>query len=101
MGAFSPASAQTLTRCLYGQVGWLAQGMIPSRPQDVLVVGYGRNVFSPVLGLQDESVLELGYPIVLGPHLTLQPTLQWIFNPGGQGQWSTVSTVGLQIKLEF
>lgn len=96
--SFSPATNPV---SLYGQVGWLAQGMIPSRPQDVLVLGYGRSVFSPVLGLQDESVLELGYQIPLGPHLTLQPTLQWIFNAGGQAKWSTVSTAGLQIELQF
>ena len=96
--SFSPATNPV---SLYGQVGWLAQGLLPSRPQDVLVLGYGRSVFSPVMGLQDESVLELGYRIMLGPHLTLQPTLQWIFNPGGQGQLATVTTAGMQIELQF
>jgi porin len=96
--SFSPATNPV---SLYGQVGWLAQGLLPSRPQDVLVLGYGRSVFSPVLGLQDESVLELGYRIMLGRHLTLQPTVQWIFNPGGQGQLSTVTTAGMQIELQF
>jgi hypothetical protein len=27
--------------------------------------------------------------------------LQWIFNAGGQAKWSTVSTAGLQIELQF
>ena len=53
------------------------------------------------MGRKDESVLGLGYRIMLGPHLTLQPTLQWIFNPGGQGQLATVTTAGMQIELQF
>ena len=65
------------------------------------MLGYGRSVFSPVLDLQDESVLELGYQIKLNSHLTLQPTLQWIFNPGGQGKLSTVTNAGVQIEMQF
>ncbi|MEB3200103.1 MAG: carbohydrate porin [Synechococcaceae cyanobacterium] len=86
---------------LYGQLGWLCQGPLPGRPQDVLVVGYGRSTFSQTLPLLEEAVLELSYQVRLGPQLVLQPVLQWVFDPGGQGVLPTALNAGAQIQFQF
>jgi len=83
--------------------GWVAQGMIPSRPFDLLMLGVGSGRLNPQLfpGSGAETVVELGYNLALNPSLSLQPTLQWIANPGGQGQVAPILATGLQLTLNF
>jgi porin len=83
--------------------GWLAQGLLPGRPLDVLAVGYGSTWFNSTLnpGLNPETVLEINYAIPLSSQLTLQPVVQWIINPGGSSNRPAVIAAGLQLNLSF
>lgn len=83
--------------------GWLAQGLLPGRPLDVLAVGYGSTWFNSTLvpGLNPEMVLEINYAIPLSSQLTLQPVLQWIVQPNGSSNRPGVIAAGLQLSLSF
>ena len=82
--------------------GWLNQGAIPGRPFDVLAIGFGRTSFSPQLSPGSfEAVLELNYAITINAQLSLQPVVQWIFNPGGSNTGAGAYAAGLQINLSL
>ena len=83
--------------------GFLSQGILASRPFDVLILGFGKSGFSPTLaaGKSYEGVIELGYQFQLNPTLNLQPTVQWILNPGGAGNTTGIFATTLQITLNL
>jgi porin len=83
--------------------GFLSQGILASRPFDILILGFGRSGFSPTLagGQSYEGVIELGYQFQLNPTLNLQPTVQWILNPGGAGNTTGIFATTLQITLNL
>ena len=83
--------------------GWLVQGILPQRPLDLLVLGVGSGGFNPSLqpGSGRETALELGYNVAVNSGLSLQPTVQWIVNPGGLGQVAPILALGLQLTLQF
>jgi porin len=87
--------------------GWLNQGLLPSRPRDVLAVAYGRSRLNPQQwptgGRQNsrhEAVLELNYSWQVNPRFSLQPVLQLIFHPDGSNAAPIVAT-GLGLNLLF
>ncbi|MCP9848434.1 carbohydrate porin [Cyanobium sp. Morenito 9A2] len=86
---------------LYGQMGWLSQGVLPGRPADVLALAFGRSSFSPALRQSYEAVLEANYHLALGGGLSLQPALQWIANPGGQGRVPGILAATVQVQLTY
>ncbi|MCT0225659.1 carbohydrate porin [Synechococcus sp. CS-1328] len=83
--------------------GVVVLGPFPGRPLDVLALGMARTGFSPGLQpqLDQEGVVELGYQLHLNDNLNLQPTLQWIVNPGARGAWPGILSSGLQVTLTF
>jgi porin len=83
--------------------GFLSQGILASRPFDVLILGFGKSGFSPTSapGQSYEGVIELGYQLQLNPTLNLQPTVQWILNPGGAGNTTGIFATTLQITLNL
>ncbi|MEB3264262.1 MAG: carbohydrate porin [Synechococcus sp.] len=83
--------------------GLVLLGPFPGRPLDVLALGVARSGFSPgaPTGEGQEGVVELGYQFRLNRNLNLQPTLQWILNPGGRGAWPGILSSGLQVTLSF
>ncbi|MFM7674489.1 MAG: carbohydrate porin [Synechococcus sp.] len=83
--------------------GLVLRGPFPGRPLDVLALGVARTGFSPgsPTGEGQEGVVELGYQFQLNRNLNLQPTLQWILNPGGRGAWPGILSSGLQVTLSF
>jgi len=83
--------------------GFLSQGILASRPFDVLILGFGKSGFSPTSapGQSYEGVIELGYQFQLNPTLNLQPTVQWILNPGGAGNTTGIFATTLQITLNL
>lgn len=82
--------------------GWLSQGIIPSRPLDVLALGVGSSRFSPSLspGQSSETVLELNYSWLVNANLSLQPVLQLILNPDGSSA-DPILALGLGLTLQF
>ena len=83
--------------------GFLSQGILASRPFDVLILGFGKSGFSPTLaaGQSYEGVIELGYQFQLNPTLNLQPTVQWVLYPGGAGNTTGIFATTLQITLNL
>jgi len=83
--------------------GFLSQGILASRPFDVLILGFGRSGFSPTIatGQSYEGVIELGYQLQLNPTLNLQPAVQWIINPGGAANTTGIFATTLQITLSL
>lgn len=83
--------------------GFLSQGILTSRPFDVLILGFGRSGFSPTIaaGQSYEGVIELGYQFQLNPTLNLQPAVQWIINPGGSANTTGIFATTLQITLNL
>jgi porin len=85
---------------VYADAGLAYKGLIPSRDNDTtgLAVGYARigdrargldqdtQVFSnPLFPIRSEEVVvELTYQAQITPWLTLQPDLQYVFNPSGR-----------------
>jgi porin len=83
--------------------GLVSQGVLPGRPFDLLILGVARAGFSPITspGLSYEGVVELGYQIRINRSFNLQPSLQWIINPGGAGRVHGVFATGLQLGFSF
>ena len=83
--------------------GWLSQGIIPGRPLDVLALGLGRTSFSPTInpGLSYEGMIELNYSFYVSEILQIQPVMQWIINPGGEGKVPGIWAGGVQINLSL
>jgi len=87
----------------YTAAGLLSQGIIPGRPQDVLALGLNRNGFSRSIAPNQsyEGVVELNYKIQISERLQIQPLMQWIINPSGEGSRQTIWATGAQINLSI
>jgi porin len=81
-----------------GGLRW--QGAIPGRDDDVMGLGAFTIYFSDQAGFSDhsETALELFYKIQLTGWMALQPDVQYITNPGGDGNRNAVAVGG---RLEF
>lgn len=87
--------------------GWLSQGLLPGRPQDVLAIAYGRSRLDPWpqpsggrRRSPHEAVLEVNYSWRVNQRLRLQPVLQLILQPDGRNAAPILAT-GLGLSLEF
>ena len=87
----------------YAAAGLLSQGVIPGRPQDVLALGLNRSGFSRNIAPNQsyEGVVELNYKIQISERLQIQPLMQWIINPSGEGPRPTIWATGTQLNLSI
>ena len=92
-------SVQAVPNTLAG--GWIGKGVFRRRPHDALVVGIANANWSRdiVDGPIWETALELGYQVSLGGNASVQPSVQYIFNPMGTGQVDDPLVLGLQVSL--
>jgi len=72
---------------LFSGAGILYKGLIPSRDNDALFFGFLNSSINDELVAanntdKSRSVIELNYAMKFGEHITLQPDLQYIINPG-------------------
>jgi len=78
-------------------------GLLPGRDLDVTGLGVARAVFSDRIGDLDgrshETAVEVFHRLQLTPWLSLQPELQFIFNPGGNGR--NALAAGTRFELVF
>ena len=81
--------------------GWIGKGVLRRRPHAALVVGVTNANWSRdiVDGPIWETGLELGYQVSLGGNASIQPSVQYIFNPMGQGKVDDPLVLGLQVSL--
>ncbi|MBC7822067.1 MAG: carbohydrate porin [Planctomycetaceae bacterium] len=81
--------------------GLIYHGLLPQRDRDALGLGWSTLLFGrptrQVDGQTFETAVELFYRAVLSDHVSLQPEVQYIANPGGDGR--DALAVGLQFIL--
>ncbi len=93
----------------YGDAGLNYKGLFASRDEDTLGLAYSHTELShkPVddsgraLRSHHEDVLEMTYEVVCSTHVSIQPDLQFIFNPGATEQARTAIVSGVRLNLEF
>jgi porin len=87
----------------YAGGGVVVRGALPGRTADLLGLGVAHARLSDDLPTraagQAETVFELFYRAELPRGLTLQPDLQWVTNPGGDGRNAFVA--GLRLEVGF
>lgn len=93
-------------------VGAFFNGLIPSRPKDVLGIGFARTHVNmraadaerlaggePVQ--RSEYACELFYEMRMPSWLTLRPNLQYLHDPGGRRDERDAIVVGLKSAIAF
>jgi porin len=96
--------------------GLVAYGFLPSRPRDFagFAVVYGsyssdlrraeelQAVTDPTASVQSrEMTVELNYGFTVRPGLLVQPSLQYIVNPGGNKSIANALAVGINLVFQF
>jgi porin len=83
--------------------GWVGKGVFRNRPNDALVIGFSHAGWSPDMPTPQvwESVIELGYQVAIGTNASIQPNLQYVFNPSGTGAVPDAFVLGVQMTLLF
>jgi porin len=89
-------------RCFWS-AGVQYQGPIPTRDYDVVAFGAAQGLLSPDMGLSaaHETVLEAYYGIQVAPWLLASPSIQYVFNPGGDGGAGDAVIIGFRLCSSF
>ena len=97
-------------------IGLVAYGFLPSRPRDFAGFGVAYGSYSgdlrraeefqaltnPATGVQRwEMTLEWTYGCTVKPGLLVQPSLQYIVNPGGNKAVSNALAIGVNVVVNF
>ena len=79
------------------------QGVIPGRDDDVVGLGFAYGAISKQSGhtANNESVIEGYYNIQITPWMTVTPSLQVIFNPGGENTGGVHDAVVAGIRMQW
>jgi len=79
------------------------QGLVPGRDDDVLAIGFATGRLSAQAGHthDNETVLETYYSIQLAPWLHLAPSVQVVFNPGGERDVRDAVVLGFRCQMSF
>ena len=89
----------------FWSIGAQYQGLVPTRDDDVLGVGFAQGIISDRLhGLVDgdrESAYELYYNVQLLPWLSITPDFQYIVNPGGTDDGRDAFVAGVRVQMSF
>jgi porin len=115
--AFVAAPDERVNRAPYFfDAGLVAYGFLPNRPRDFAGLGvayasYSRDLrrqeelqatTNPAVGIQNmEMTVETNYGCTVRPGLFVQPSLQYIINPGGNRAVPNALAVGLNLVLNF
>ena len=86
--------------------GFISQGVLPARPFDQLVFGLARSSLSAHSNYNGTSqvysaMAELDYAIKLNDRFSIEPGLQFIFNPSGNSNYATIVAPTLQLTFSF
>jgi carbohydrate-selective porin OprB len=87
----------------FWSLGLQYQGLLESRDDDVLGLGFAKGIFSTEAGYADayESVFELYYSAQIAPWLAISPSVQFIDNPGGDNAVQDAVLFGLRAQASF
>jgi porin len=98
------------TVSFYADAGFNYKGIVAGREEDVFGIGFSYTQLSSdlrdattdkPLESHDEEVMELTYEAVLNEHVSLQPDIQFIFNPGAVKRVTTAIVGGLRLTVKF
>lgn len=83
----------------FWSIGGQWQGLIPGRDDDVLGVGFAHGRLAPGAGFESarEGALEVYYNARIAGWLSVSPSVQWLWNPGGV-RGNDALVVGLRIQ---
>ncbi len=89
--------------CGFWSTGFQYQGVIPSRDDDVLGVGYanGKRGDNPDFTAHHEQAWEFYYSVQLTPWLQITPSLQYLNHPGMDRDISDAVVAGIRAQMEF
>lgn len=99
------ADRNAIARYLGAGLVWT--GALPGRPDDRIGLGAGRASLAETQrasnpGLPDsETILELLYAVQLAETLSLEPSLQWIWNPAAIPGASDARLISLRLVAQF
>lgn len=96
----------------YFQSGLIYQGLIPGRDKDQLgvAIAYGNYSYYRILAREQageqiqrtyEAVLEADYRVQLNAFTYVQPFIQYIIRPGGEGLVQNATVLGSQFGVTF
>jgi porin len=100
----------------YIDTGLVAYGLLPSRPRDYAAFGLAYGSYSgdlrraeelqalsdPTVGVQTwEMTVEWSYGCTVRPGLLVQPSLQYLVNPGGNMSVPNALAVGMHAVFNF
>ena len=103
----APASRSIVP--FYFDTGFNYKGLIPGRAKDIAGLGLSFTRLSGSLrddegnptDTHHETILEATYKVVVKDWLSVQPDLQYIFNPGGAQKAPDAFVLGLRMNLSF
>jgi porin len=86
--------------------GSISQGVIPSRPFDQFVLAFSRSSISGNSNYNGSKqvysgLVELDYVLKLNERFSIEPGIQFIFNPSGNGEYATIIAPTLQLTFVF
>lgn len=89
----------------FWSMGFQYQGLLESRDEDVLGMGFAQGIFSDAASTtytEDyESVLELYYGAQVTPYMNISPSIQYVTNPGGDGTARDAVVLALRAQMVF
>jgi porin len=87
----------------FWSVGGQYKGLAPSRDDDVLGLGVGQGLLSRDAGFTrpQETVIEVYYNAAVTPWLHVSPSLQYLFDPGGDSQIGNAVVLGARVQIAF
>ena len=87
----------------FWSVGAQYQGLIPGRDDDVLGCGVAQGRLSQGAGFtaSHETAMELYYSARITPWLSVSPSVQYVFNPGGDHDVDDAVVVGVRLQMSF
>jgi porin len=84
------------------QVGLSYAGLIPNRNNDTLAIGLSHaDITTDLIGRKAETVFEVAYEYVKRSDMTIQLSVQRIFNPGETSELDDALVLGLRGNFSF
>ena len=102
---YSPGKHNLIDHFIAG--GLVYKGLIPSRNEDKLFIGYLNSSINNDIPIGTEfsengrGILELNYALKLGNHFTIQPDFQYIINPGATSSIEDVFLGILRFSINY
>jgi porin len=100
---YAPSRANDITN--FYSFGMQYQGLFEGRDDDVLAIGYAQGAFSDRADstyTEDyESVTEMYYSAQVTPWMALNPSVQYVTNPGGDSSVTDAVVLGLRALITF